>query len=48
MKDEFGGGLTFGAGARVPISTHRLNVDYAYQDLGYLDSVHRFSFGFRF
>jgi hypothetical protein len=47
-KTDFSGGLTFGAGARIPISTHRLSVDYAYQDLGYLDSVHRFSFGFRF
>lgn len=45
---DFGGGVTFGAGARIPISTSRLSVDYAYQDLGYLDSVHRFTFGFRF
>jgi hypothetical protein len=47
-KGNLGGGLTFGAGARIPISTYRLNIDYAYQDLGYLDSVNRFSLGFRF
>jgi hypothetical protein len=47
-EKDFGGGLTFGAGARLNISTYRLNLDYAYQDLGYLDSVNRFSFGFRF
>lgn len=47
-KGDFGGGLTFGAGARIPISTYRLNIDYAYQDLGYLDAVNRFSLGIRF
>jgi hypothetical protein len=47
-KDDVGGGLTFGAGVRLPFSSYRLTLDYAYQDLGYLDSVNRFSFGFRF
>jgi hypothetical protein len=47
-KNKFGGGLTFGAGARIPISGYRLSLDYAYQDLGYLDAVNRFSLGFRF
>jgi long-subunit fatty acid transport protein len=47
-KGDFGGGITFGAGARIPISTYRLNIDYAYQDLGYLDAVNRISFGIRF
>jgi hypothetical protein len=41
-------GLTFGAGAAFNLSSYRLNVDYAYQDLGYLDGVNRFTFGFRF
>jgi hypothetical protein len=44
----FGEGMTFGAGIRLPISTYRLTVDYAYQDLGFLDAVNRFSLGFRF
>lgn len=47
-KGDFGAGFTFGAGVRVPFSTYRLSVDYAYQDLGFLDTVNRFSFGFRF
>jgi len=47
-KNKFGDGLTFGAGIRMPLSSYRLTLDYAYQDLGYLDSVNRFSFGFRF
>jgi len=45
---DFGGGLTFGAGAKVPISAMNLSVDYAYQDLGWLDSVNRFTFGLKF
>jgi hypothetical protein len=47
-KGEIADGLAFGAGARFNFASYRLNVDYAYQDLGYLDSVNRFTFGFRF
>ncbi len=47
-KSDFGSGWTYGAGIRIPFSSYRLSLDYAYQDLGYLDSVNRFSFGFRF
>ncbi len=45
---DFSGGLTFGGGLRFPISTTNLTVDYAYQDLGWLDSVNRFTFGLQF
>lgn len=45
---KFSGGITFGAGARLPISSYRISLDYAYQDLGYLDSVNRFSLGVKF
>lgn len=48
QNNDFGAGITFGAGLRIPISTYRLSLDYAYQDLGYLDTVNRFSIGFRF
>lgn len=47
-KSEVADGLTFGAGAKFNLSGVGLNLDYAYQDLGYLDSVNRFTFGFRF
>jgi len=47
-KDKFSGGFTFGAGAKIPISSWNMSVDYAYQDLGWLDSVNRFTFGLRF
>ena len=47
-KGDAGGGLTFGAGLRLPFSSYRITADYAYQDLGYLDSVNRFSLGIRF
>ena len=47
-ESDFGGGMTFGAGAKLPISGYSLMVDYAYQDLGWLDSVNRFTIGFRF
>lgn len=47
-ESDFGGGMTFGAGAKLPISGYNLMVDYAYQDLGWLDSANRFTFGFRF
>ncbi len=46
-SDEFGG-MTFGAGARFLISDYQLSLDYAYQDLGWLDSVNRFSLGLKF
>jgi len=41
-------GITFGGGLRLPVSTYQLQIDYAYQDMGFLTSVHRFSFDFRF
>jgi hypothetical protein len=47
-ESDFGGGMTFGAGAKLPISTHNLTIDYAYQDMGWLDSANRFTLGFRF
>jgi hypothetical protein len=47
-ESDFGKGITFGAGAALNFSNYRLNIDYAYQDLGYLDSVNRFTFGIRF
>jgi hypothetical protein len=37
-------GITFGGGIKIPVSTYSLQIDYAYQDMGFLDSVHRFSF----
>lgn len=46
-SDAFGG-MTFGAGARLMISDYQLALDYAYQDLGWLDSVNRFSLGLKF
>jgi hypothetical protein len=46
-SDAFGG-MTFGAGARLLISDLQLALDYAYQDLGWLDSVNRFSLGLKF
>ena len=42
------GGMSFGAGMRLPFSTNRLTLDYAYQDMGYLESANRFSLSFRF
>jgi len=47
-KNDFGGGLTFGFGVGLPVSTYHLAVDYAYQDMGFLDSANRFSLSFRF
>jgi hypothetical protein len=46
-SDAFGG-MTFGAGARFMVSELQLSLDYAYQDLGWLDSVNRFSLGLKF
>ncbi len=47
-KSKVGGGMTFGAGVRLPLSSFNLNLDYAYQDLGFLDNVNRFSLGIKF
>jgi len=47
-ESDFGGGMTFGAGAKLPVSSHSLTIDYAYQDMGWLDSANRFTLGFRF
>ncbi|RKX18883.1 MAG: hypothetical protein DRP26_04425 [Candidatus Zixiibacteriota bacterium] len=41
-------GMTFGGGVKLPISSYFLQIDYAYQDMGFLDSVHRFSFDIKF
>jgi long-subunit fatty acid transport protein len=42
-------GFTAGAGLRLPIGEEiDLNVDYAYQDFGFLTQVHRFSLGLGF
>jgi hypothetical protein len=41
-------GITFGAGVKIPVSTYSLNVDYAYQDMGFLETVHRITLDFKF
>lgn len=42
-------GLTFGGGLRVPFGQEsELRVDYAYQDFGVLEEVHRFTMSFAF
>ncbi len=41
-------GITFGFGLKVPLASRSMQIDYAYQDMGYLDMVHRFSFDFKF
>jgi len=42
-------GLTFGGGLRAPLSDrNELVLDYAWSDFGRLESVHRFSLGFKF
>lgn len=41
-------GMTFGGGFRLPVSSYVMQVDYAFQDMGYLGSIHRFSFDFKF
>jgi hypothetical protein len=41
-------GFTFGAGVKFPVSNYDMQIDYAYQDMGYLDTIHRFSFDFKF
>jgi len=46
-SDTFGG-MSFGAGARIPVSSFNMSIDYAYQDMGWLDSVNRLSLGLKF
>ena len=41
------GGFSAGAGVKLPLSDWNINLDYAYFDFGVLDSVHRFSLGFK-
>lgn len=41
-------GMTFGGGLRLPFSSYTMQIDYAFQNMGYLDNVHRFSFDLRF
>ena len=41
------GGFSAGAGVRLPVSEWNITLDYAYFDFGVLDSVHRFSLGFK-
>ena len=41
-------GMTYGVGFRIPVSTSTMQIDYAYQDMGYLNDVHRFSFDIKF
>ena len=41
-------GYTFGFGLKIPVSMTNMQIDYAYQDMGYLDTVHRFSFDIKF
>ncbi len=47
-EDDLAAGMTFGAGGRFSVSGYRLTLDYAYQDLGFLDTVNRFTLGFKF
>jgi hypothetical protein len=48
FEDDAGGGLTAGAGVKLPLSTYTLRADYGYHDFGWLKEVHRFSVGFSF
>jgi len=41
-------GFSFGGGIKLPVSGYTMQVDYAYQDFGYLNCIHRFSFDFKF
>ncbi len=49
-RESFGfdAGATFGFGLKLPVSMAAMQFDYAYQDMGYLDTVHRFSFDLKF
>jgi len=46
--DEPFEGMSFGAGARFKVSDVRAQLDYAYTDLGFLDTAQRFSLTFTF
>lgn len=46
--DEPFEGFSFGAGANFRVSNLRAQLDYAYSDLGFLDTAQRFSLMFRF
>ncbi len=39
------GGISAGAGTRLNVSKFRLSFDYGYHDMGFLESIHRFSVG---
>jgi len=42
------GGITAGLGIKMPLSSYTVQFDYAYQDLGFLDSIHRVTFDLKF
>jgi len=42
------GGISAGGGLRFNVSETRLSFDYGYHDMGYLESMHRFSLGIMF
>ncbi len=42
------GTFSLGAGVRLPWNKRELRLDYAYQDLGHLKQVNRFTLGFKF
>jgi hypothetical protein len=41
-------GITFGGGVMLPVSSYTMQIDYAYQDMGFLENVHRFTFNLKF
>ncbi len=41
-------GYSFGFGLKFPVAERKVQLDYAYQDLGFLDNVHRFTFDLKF
>ena len=41
-------GITFGVGLKLPVSSYAMQIDYAYQDFGFLGDIHRFSFDLKF
>ncbi len=43
--DYDAGGISAGAGARLNVSNVKLSFDYGYHDMGFLESIHRFSVG---
>jgi len=46
--DEPFEGLSFGAGAKLKVSGVKAQLDYAYSDLGFLDTAQRFTIAFQF